>query len=71
MGTELGAGALGFGVPGAALAAVPGLAAMSPRLMGEAAYGAGHDAGGLGSLPLRPMGQAAFQFGRNPYSTGP
>jgi hypothetical protein len=36
---------------------------LSPRLMGEVAYGAGRVAGGLNSLPLRPIGQGAFQMG--------
>jgi hypothetical protein len=68
-GARAGAGLLGFGHT--ALAAAPVLAASSPRLVGEAAYGVGRAARGLGNLPARPIGQAAFQTGRlplNPYS---
>jgi hypothetical protein len=33
---------------------------MSPRLMGEVTLGAGRIAGGINTLPLAPMGRAAF-----------
>jgi hypothetical protein len=68
-----GVGALGPG----ALAVIPTLAASSPRLAGYAAYGLGAAGryganafdrlGPLGRLPFRPMGQGAFQIGRNLY----
>jgi hypothetical protein len=57
-------GALASGHP-AALAVLP---ASSPRLMGEAAHYAGRGARGFGELndrvPLRAIGQGAFQAGR-------
>jgi hypothetical protein len=69
-----GVGALGPG----ALAVIPTLAASSPRLAGYGAYGLGalgryganafDRLGPLGRLPFRPIGQAAYQVGRNPYT---
>jgi hypothetical protein len=73
----LGHGALGPG----AFAALPLLAALSPRLAGYGAYGVGAlgrtatnavDRLRLGSaLPFHRIGQAAFQVGREPYSPAP
>jgi hypothetical protein len=57
VGAGAGAGLLGFNH--AALAAAPLVVASSPRLVGEAAYGAGRAARGLNALPLRTMGRAA------------
>lgn len=56
----VGAGAAGTTGAGAGLAASMPL--MSPRLMGESAYRVGQ----ASRLPLRPIGRAAFQAGRNP-----
>jgi hypothetical protein len=62
------------------LDALPGLAAMSPKLAGYGAYGVGalgrtatnaiDRLGPLARLAYRPVGTAAFQIGRdsNPYS---
>lgn len=63
------AGLLGVGgavSPGAALLAVPALAASSPRLLGEAAYGAGRAAAGVNAaVPYaRPVMAPSYQVGR-------
>ena len=64
---EMGAAAIGLGLtPHAALPVAATLPLMSPRLMGEAAYGAGALARPLKNLPMPPFeaGQGAFQLGR-------
>jgi hypothetical protein len=63
------AGLLGAGgaiSPGAALLAVPALAASSPRVLGETAYGAGRVAAGLNAIPSipRPALAGSVQVGR-------
>jgi hypothetical protein len=63
------AGLLGVGgvvSPGAFLLAVPSLAASSPRLVGEAAYGAGRLAAGVNAIPSipRPALAGSVQLGR-------
>jgi hypothetical protein len=63
------AGLLGAGgvvSPGAFLLAVPSLAASSPRLVGEAAYGAGRLAAGVNAIPSipRPALAGSVQLGR-------
>jgi hypothetical protein len=57
-------------------AAIPGLAASSPKLVGYGAYGLGKlgrtaaealdRAGPLARLPCRPKAQSTFQLGRIP-----
>lgn len=54
--------ALGAGHPGAAALLAAGLGLSSPLLVGGAAYGAGS----AKRLPLRALGQSAFQTGRLP-----
>lgn len=63
------AGLLGVGgavSPGAALLAVPALAASSPRLLGETAYGAGRVAAGVNAAApfARPVMAPSYQLGR-------
>ena len=64
-----GAGLLGVGgaiSPGAALLAIPTLAASSPRLVGEATYGLGRVGAGINAIPTgSPASRAGvFQAGR-------
>ena len=58
------AGALMAGSPHAAAAAVPILAASSPRIVGEVAHGVGGAARQAEKLPAKSMGQMAYQGGR-------
>jgi hypothetical protein len=64
-----GASLLGIGgavSPGAALLAIPSLAASSPRLLGETAYGLGRVGAGVGAVApyARPVGGVSYQAGR-------
>ena len=65
---ELGGAAMALATlhPAAALSALPMLAASSPRLMGEAAYGLGLAGNAIGQLPGIAIGRGAYQFGRLP-----
>lgn len=63
------AGALGAGAPGAGLAAAGTLPLMSPRLMGEVAYGAGKAARLV--RPLTSLARPARQIGRVSDAAGP
>jgi len=63
------AGLLGVGgavSPGAAMMAIPTLAASSPRLLGETAYGLGRVGAGVGAVApyARPVAGVSYQAGR-------
>lgn len=63
------AGLLGVGgavSPGAAMLAIPSLAASSPRLLGETAYGLGRTAAGVGAVApyATPALRTGYQVGR-------
>jgi hypothetical protein len=63
------AGLLGVGgavSPGAAMLAIPSLAASSPRLLGETAYGLGRTAAGVGAVApyAAPALRTGYQVGR-------
>lgn len=66
MAVESGLAGLGFTAAGPAGAglALAGLPAMSPRLMGEAAYYGGRAGKGLSKIPAKAAARAAFKAGR-------